>query len=284
MGCGNVGRCLGKGLREAGWQIAMVCCRTLVSARKACEFMGGGSPLELGEAASEIAASAPLVIVATPDREIAEAEAVAAKQADTGSVVLHLSGALPSSILSECRKKGAGVGSMHPLQSFTDPEAALELLAGSIFACEGDEAAIAAGFKIAETLGGRPLRIETRSKEIYHAAASAASNFMIAPLMLALDLMEAAGLDRPTGLQALEPLILGTAKNAVKKGAPDALTGPIERNDSLVIEGHLAAIERDCPKLKPAYKALARMTVEAARRKGKLSDAEVAGLLAILEA
>jgi predicted short-subunit dehydrogenase-like oxidoreductase (DUF2520 family) len=282
MGCGNVGRCLGRKLREVGWRLAEVCCRTLESAREACAFMGGGSPVEPG-AAGRIAASAPLVIVATPDREIASVEALVAREADAQSVVLHLSGALPSSILSECRDQGAAVGSMHPLQSFADPEAALALLEGSIFACEGDEAAIAAGFEIARALGGRPLRIETRSKEIYHAAAAAASNFMIAPLMLALDLMEAAGLDRGTGLEALEPLILGTAKNAVKRGAPEALTGPIERNDRLVIEGHLAAIERDVPELKSAYVALARLTVEAARRKGALGDADASELLKILE-
>lgn len=231
---------------------------------------------------NEAAKSTALIIIATPDNAIPEVEASIASSVGEGRVVIHLSGGLSSSILKECRKAGAAVGSMHPLQSFADAEAALKSVPGSIFACEGDESALAIALELAARIGGKPIRIATEAKTVYHAAAAAASNFMIAPLLLASDLMEAAGIGRETGLQALTPLILGTAKNASLLGVPEALTGPIERGDRIVIRGHLKAIEESCPSLKDRYLALARMTVDAALRKGSLSAEGARDLLIIL--
>lgn len=278
-----MGRCLGRKLHERGWPIETICCTTHASAEAACSFIGAGTPVGLDEDHPLISDATRLVVLGTPDREVSPTETLVAESVTRDFVVLHLSGALPSSILKQCKKRGAAIGSMHPLQSFAEPEAALKIVAGSFFACEGDDAALEHAFTLAKAVGGRPIRIDTASKEIYHAAAAAASNFMIAPLLLALDLMETAGLDRKTALNALEPLILGTAKNAVQFGVPDALTGPIERNDRLVIEGHLKAIARDCPDLKADYTALAHMTVQAAARKGVLSEDQADALHALLE-
>lgn len=272
IGCGAVGQCLGKLLHDTGIKIEVVCCRTAASASLACEFMGGGAPMAVAYL-EKAAASAPVILIATPDTVIPQVAATMAPGIKAGTVVLHLSGALPSTILAPCRLRGASVGSMHPLQSFADPAAALSLVPGSVFACEGDEEALSTAFTLAESMGGRPIRIETDAKAIYHAAAAAASNFLIAPLLLALDLMESAGIGRETGLDALRPLITGTAQNAALRGVPDALTGPIERGDALVIRGHLESMERVCPELKDKYLELARMTLEAAQRKGSLTPA-----------
>jgi predicted short-subunit dehydrogenase-like oxidoreductase (DUF2520 family) len=246
----------------------------LSSAQSACGFIGSGLPVTQGQA-HKLASSAEIILIGTPDREIARAEAAVAETVTRANVVLHFSGALPSSVLQQCRSKGAAAGSMHPLQSFADPEAALHLVKGALFACEGDDRAVTAAFRIAQSVGGRPTQIETASKAVYHAAASAASNFMIVPLLLSMDLMEAAGLDKRTGLSALGPLVLGTAKNAVTMGVPEALTGPIERNDQAIVEGHIKAIDQSCPHLKPLYLELARRTAEAAQRKGTLSTSAV---------
>jgi predicted short-subunit dehydrogenase-like oxidoreductase (DUF2520 family) len=225
---------------------------------------------------------APLVLLGTPDQEITRAESDLARSLKPGSTVLHLSGALSSALLARCRERGAHVGSMHPLQSFADPKAALAIVSGSVFACEGDDSAVSTAFTLAKAVGGLPIRIETLAKPIYHAAATAASNFLIAPILLALDLMDHAQIDRENALKALTPLILGTAKNAAALGVPQALTGPIERGDRLVVEGHMKAIEAKCPSLLPKYVALARLTVEAARLKGTLHRGDVEALMKIL--
>lgn len=243
--------------------------------------MGSGIPVN-PDKAFETAATSPTIIIGTPDRTIASVEESLAPHVTEGQIVLHLSGALPSSLLARCRARKAAIGSMHPLQSFADPEATLAIIEGSIFACEGDEPAVQAGFEIARAIGGQPIRIQTESKTIYHAAAAAASNFMIAPILLGLDLMQAAGIDRETGLKALTPLILGTAKNAIQVGVPDALTGPIERNDRIVIQDHIESIRHSCPEHLKAYIEMARLTIAAAERKGKLSGSDADKLRELL--
>jgi predicted short-subunit dehydrogenase-like oxidoreductase (DUF2520 family) len=268
IGCGSVGRPLGRLLHEAGVPIRGVSCRSPESAAAACTFMGGGEPMP---AAAEAAASARCVIIATPDRLIADADKETARGVGPGSVVLHLSGALPSSILTACRAAGAHVGSMHPLQSFTDPVKSLEIVAGSVFACEGDDAAVRAATEIAAAAGGRPVTIPTESKPLYHAAAAAASNFVSTVLCLSVDLMEKTGMDRKTALDALVPLIDGTVRNAQTRGLPDALTGPVERGDVETVRTHLEAIRAACPELEAKYAALLELTVDAALRKGSIT-------------
>lgn len=275
---------MGRKLNEAGYTIGNISCQSKSSADKAQRFIGAGTTSEPEEGPRRSALSSTIIIIGTPDRSISSVDVRLAPHLHKGHIILHLSGALPSSRLKHCRDRQAAIGSMHPLQSFADPEATLEILAGSTFACEGDERAVVAGFEIAQAVGGHPIRIQTESKSIYHAAAAAASNFMIAPLLLALDLMKAAGLDHETGLQALSPLITGTARNAVRIGVPDALTGPIERNELLVIQGHLQSIAKDCPDCLPSYRALARLTVDVAIRKGRLSEAEAAKLITLIAA
>ena len=257
-------------MKEAGHSIAGVCCRSRESACNACSFMGAGDALDSGEA-DKAAASADVVIIATPDNVIGKIEEAASRGVKKGGVVLHLSGALPSLVLEHCRSRGAHTGSMHPLQSFAVPEAAIRSVPGSLFACEGDGKALGTALMIAESIGGKPVEIDTASKPLYHAAAASASNFLIAPILLAVDLMEKAGLDRKTGLEALAPLILGTCKNATQVGVPGALTGPIERGDHAVVADHLKAIEKGCPELLPIYIRLARMTLDAAKRKGRFT-------------
>jgi len=275
IGCGSVGRPLGRLLREAGVAIRGVACRSLASAGEACTFMGAGEPLA---AAADAAAAAGCVIIATPDRIIAEAEKQAARGVGPGHVVLHLSGALPSSVLSACRAAGASVGSMHPLQSFTDPGKSLEIVAGSVFACEGDGDAVRAATAIAGAVGGRPVTIPTESKPLYHAAAAAASNFLSTVLCLGVDLMEKTGMDRKTALDALLPLIEGTIRNARARGLPQSLTGPVERGDADTVRAHLEAIRRTCPELEEKYAALVAMTVDAALRKGSITAEQAAAM------
>ena len=234
--------------------------------------MEQGTPMT----APEAAAAAHTIIIATPDRAIEEADRSIAPSVKPGTVVLHLSGALSSSILAASAAAGARVGSMHPLQSFPDPQRALELVGGSIFACEGDADAVRTATAIANAVGGRPITISTDTKPLYHAAAVAASNFLVSVLCLSVDLMEKTGMDRKTALDALMPLIDGTLKNARTEGLPQALTGPVERGDTHTVHTHLDAIRALCPELEEKYQALTGMTIEAALRKGSISEQEAA--------
>ncbi len=274
IGCGSVGRPLGRLLINAGIVIRGVCCSGPASSADACRHLGGGVPMN----AADAAAAAGTILIATPDRAITDADRAVSPGLGAGKVVLHLSGALSSSILSSSQKAGAAVGSMHPLQSFADPEKAEVLVANSVFACEGDDAAVGHAVEIAQRIGARPVPIPAASKPLYHAAAVSASNFLVTILSLSVDLMEQTGMDRVTALDALMPLITGTLQNARADGVPRALTGPVDRGDAATIAAHLEAIRRKCPDLEEKYVTLTEMTIEAALRKGSITKEAAAAL------
>ena len=103
---------------------------------------------------------AELVIVATPDAEIAATAASLAASLAPGTLVLHLSGACssPSSTSSPPRRPDVLVGSLHPLQSLPSVEAGLARLPGSWCAVDGP----ADVERLALSLGMRPFRVAER--------------------------------------------------------------------------------------------------------------------------
>jgi predicted short-subunit dehydrogenase-like oxidoreductase (DUF2520 family) len=119
IGAGRVGRALGRGLRELGWKIGAVVTRSETSARRAVRFIGAGKAC--AGMTRQILASR-VILIATPDDVIAAVARELARIGEEelrGRVVLHTSGAMDSDVLDAVRARGAMVGSMHPLQSFS---------------------------------------------------------------------------------------------------------------------------------------------------------------------
>src|SRR2546427_4580217 len=69
VGAGRVGCALGRRLREKGWRIGPVITRSMRTARAARRRIGSGKP-QAGF--SEAVLAADLILIATPDRAIAE--------------------------------------------------------------------------------------------------------------------------------------------------------------------------------------------------------------------
>ena len=107
----------------------------------------------------------------------------------------------------------------------------------------------------------RPFPVDDAARTAYHAAASIASNFLVALEESAAELLAGAGVDDAREL--LAPLVLRTAANWAERG-PDALTGPIARGDEATVERHLAELRERAPELVPVYEALAQRTRELA--------------------
>src|SRR2546425_6444032 len=120
LGAGRLGRTLGRLLARRGYLPAGLSCRTLRSARQASAFIGGGEPTTSNPQA---AARAPLVLIATPDREIVPLarELSRARLGWTGRIVAHTSGAISSTALAPLKNRGASVASLHPLASVAAP-------------------------------------------------------------------------------------------------------------------------------------------------------------------
>ena len=270
VGAGKVGTAIAVLLQRAGYPVVGIASRTLESAKKAAGRLD--PPPEFGDVPAELTRKAEAVLITTRDDAIETAcEAIAEREGfREGQIVLHVSGSLPSTILSPAKEKGAFIGSMHPLQSFADVDVAIKTLGGSYFCLEGDEEAVEAAKELALSLKGQIMTIKTEDKPIYHAAAVIASNFFVSIIDMSLRFYEAIGIDREGGLEALMPLIKGSLNNIGALGPVKALTGPIARGDVGVVESHVQAISRVLPDLLDSYKALAKLNVEVGLRKGTL--------------
>jgi predicted short-subunit dehydrogenase-like oxidoreductase (DUF2520 family) len=205
-------------------------------------------------------------LVATPDAANAETAVLLAPNLRPGALVVHLSGACPLAELDKLHRArpDVAIGTLHPLQSLPSVELGSVRLAGSWCAVEGPESLE----RLAVTLGMRPFRVAPDDRARYHAAATIASNHLVAVLGQAARVARDAGVPA----EALWPLVRATLDNVEAVGAPDALTGPVARGDADTVARHLDVLPAD---ERDAYRALAR---EALRLTGR-DDAHVRDVL-----
>jgi predicted short-subunit dehydrogenase-like oxidoreductase (DUF2520 family) len=185
-----------------------------------------------------------MVILAVPDSALAEVahDLANAGPAPPACVALHLAGAISTEVLAPLHAQQYAVGSLHPLQAIADPWHSGDRLIGAAYALAGEPAAIAAGRRLVSALGGLPLIIAPTKRQIYHASAVVASNYLIALLAFAVRLMMEAGVSEHDSLSALLPLVHGTLENLEQLGVSAALTGPIARGDADTVRLHLARL------------------------------------------
>ena len=258
IGAGKAGKALGRLARRAGYTIGPVVCRTRARAEAAAAFIGAGRPGTALEGAE-------LTLLAVPDEAI---EAVAASvRLPSGAVLAHTCGTHGAAVLRPWKPAGA----LHPLRSFADPARAVEAFPGTFCAVDGDPEAVRALDAFVRRIGGRPLRVRTDRKALYHAGAVFASNYVVAVLDAGVRLLEKAGLARDEAVEALAGLAGGAVANVRAVGLPKALTGPVERGDAATVVRHLDALRRRAPGLAGLYARLGRETVGIARAKGSLA-------------
>jgi predicted short-subunit dehydrogenase-like oxidoreductase (DUF2520 family) len=274
IGAGRVGRTLGRRLRELGWKIGAVVTRSEASARKAVRFIGAGKACE---GMTRLILASRVILIATPDDEIAVVAQGLTRIGEEelrGRVVLHTSGALDSRPLDAARERGAAVGSMHPLQSFSG--VAVPSLEGRVFTVEGDLPAVRVARQIARSLGGSPVRIGGSKKVLYHAAAAMASGHVLAVEEAATQLLLSLGMKRNEAMRALLPLTRQVLENFERMGPRAAWTGPLSRGDYKVVRSHLNALRESPNEFMEAYEALNRLAA-------RVLSQDSAGVLAELE-
>jgi predicted short-subunit dehydrogenase-like oxidoreductase (DUF2520 family) len=198
---------------------------------------------------AEASRSAGVVLLCVPDAAIA---AAASEVSEGPEFVGHVSGAATLNLLADAAARGARAFSLHPLQTFADEGTPVEGTPAAIAGSNPESIAFA--HALAEALGMRPFEVAEQDRSAYHAAASMASNMLVALEESAADLLGGLGTDQAREL--LAPLVLRTAANWVELG-PRALTGPIARGDETTVDGHRAALRERAPELLPLYDALA---------------------------
>jgi len=254
VGPGRAGTSLALALARRGWTVGAVAGRDrdAESTRRAAALLD--APAVSVEDAGR---GASLVILAPPDAVIAEVAARVAGSLEPGAIVIHLSGSRTVADLDAItsQRTDVEVGALHPLQSLPAPEVGAERLAGAWCAVAGSDAVA----ELAVSLGMHPFVVRDDARAAYHAAATIASNHLVALLGQAQRVAEEAGVP----FEALLPLVRATVENVAALGPAGALTGPVSRGDVDTVAAHLDAI---AVSERAAYRALAEAALRLAGR------------------
>lgn len=216
-----------------------------------------GLPVRLVPSADAAIATsgATAALICVPDEAIGEVAAAVASAENPPALVGHVSGATTLDPLASAGARGSLVFSLHPLQTFAGPATPVAGIPAATAGSTEEAEAFAEALVLA--LDMRPFAVSDDQRAAYHAAASIASNFLVALQESATELLSSAGIE--DGRDLLAPLVLASAANWAEHGG-DALTGPIARGDFATVERHLAALADTAPELIPMYEALAERT------------------------
>jgi predicted short-subunit dehydrogenase-like oxidoreductase (DUF2520 family) len=254
IGPGNLARVLGLALHAAGYHIDEIVSRPAPGSRKRARTLAR----RVGARATTYAdarLASDITWLCVSDDAIAPAASALAPRADwEGKIALHSSGARSSRELEPLDRRGAAVGSLHPMQTFV--RASPATLAGVSFAVEGDPVAVRAGRRIARDLGGSVFTIRADAKVLYHAIGSFCSPMIVSTLATAERIARAAGIPPSAAKRIMHPILRQTIANYLAKGPAAAFSGPINRADINTIRKHLEAL-RDVPGARDIYVALA---------------------------
>ncbi len=244
VGFGRVGGALALGLRDAGWNVAVLP-RSGDSVRRAASlrvFLADHDDLH----------DAQICILAVPDSAVIPAMELVEADLGPNTALVHCSGALPLAVFAGARTKRA-FGSFHPLAAVSDPK---DSLAGHTVALASTDRKLHALLeKMAVALGMDPLEVPETGRAAYHAGAVFSAGLVVALLDGAVSSLEEAGIKREDALKALLPLSKSALRGVESRGLEKGLTGPVVRGDVGVVQSHLETLP---PELGSLYRLLSR--------------------------
>ncbi len=277
IGAGKVGTTLGKYAKRHGACVTGFYSRTKSSGQESAEFTG----TEYFETLDSLMEASDTLFITTTDAEIGKVWDCIAEKNVKGKVICHFSGSLSSDIFSNWEETGAYVCSVHPIYEFSDKFTAYQNLTGAAFAAEGDRTALDRMQELFRLLPNRVVEVSTKEKAKYHAATSIASNHVVGLISMAVGLMGEAGIPEASAYGLLQPLVENNVKAIFAgqqgkgtsctggrtgcRGCAQALTGPIERNDTETVREHLAHMGRQ--EWETAYRAVGTVVTELAEGK-----------------
>jgi predicted short-subunit dehydrogenase-like oxidoreductase (DUF2520 family) len=277
VGAGAVGTALGVALTRAGWPIAAVASRDATRRERFQRLTGTRRAFAHPAALLD---EVELIVLAVPDDVIASL--AGEMRLYSGQALVHTSGLLGAEVLAPAMAAGTQAGSFHPLVAFADLERAVEALAGSTIAIEGDDELAGLLARMAEAIGAVPVRLPPGTKPAYHAAAVLSAGGLVALLDAVAELGRVIGLDEAGSLTIFGRLSLQTLDNARDLGIEAALTGPMTRGDAGTVAAHLAALDAHAPAAAALYRVLAEREIAIAERRGAVGSDGAALLRATL--
>ena len=277
VGAGAVGTALAVALDRGGWPIHAVASRDPARRERFRSLVPGVRPFA---DATPLVEEVELIILAVPDDAIQRV--AGSLHMYSGQAMIHTSGLLGAEALGSAMAAGTQVGSFHPLVAFADLERAVAALHGATIAIEGDDQLLDLLARMAEVVGGTPVRLAPGAKPAYHAAAVLAAGGFVALLDAIVELGRVAGLDERGSLAIYGPLIEQTLGNARTLGVAAALTGPMTRGDAGTVARHLRALVEHAPGVVPLYLAAAEREIQLAIGRGALTPEAAAELRSAL--
>ncbi len=265
IGAGPVATALAGAMRLGGVPVLGLWARRAAQARHAGSVAGVAA---FSSAPPDLVLEAEVAILAVSDGAIG---GVAEMLLGTGlvtkrHVLLHCGGAASAEdVFRDVRSRVGGVGTLHPLSAIADAKIAMRAIRGTAFGVEGDDRGSAMAAKLATALGGVVLPLRGEQMAAYHAAAALASNYIVAMLDAAAQVIASAGVSSADATNALVALAEGALQNVVAHGTTYGLTGPVRRGDAATVERHLEALGAQ-PNVLEIYRVLARQAAEIAGR------------------
>ncbi|MBO4394966.1 MAG: DUF2520 domain-containing protein [Eubacterium sp.] len=260
IGAGRVAVSIGKYLLERGIPVVGYYDTSPQSADEAATFTDS----QAFTSEQGVIAAGDVIFIATPDDVIATVWNKIKPMNINGKVIGMFSGSLSSNLFSGIDEAGAYGASIHPMYAFSDIESDYLKLNTVPFTVEGDEQAVDFLCTLFRGLGHTITVISPEDKVRYHAAASIASNHMIALYDMSLSMLTDCGFSREGAVLLLTPLIQNNVSAMLKTSPEDALTGPIERGDVDTVRHHLQDLTDE---ERAIYKPLAMRLISISEKK-----------------
>ncbi|RKZ33149.1 hypothetical protein DRQ33_04720, partial [bacterium] len=197
-----------------------------------------------------------IIFITIPDSEIIPVlEEISEYEYDGEKILVLMSGIMPASILGL-----AGIEflplSIHPLAGIPPLDIRNNPFYGIFFGMEGNDKTVKLALKIIDDLGGKLLAIEPEYRILYHTAGVFGAN-LIYPIIHATEKLLADSCIHKTDIRkVVTNLITHSLDNYQELGIPEAMTGPLVRDDYSTILAHLFALKDDS--LLPLYIQLMR--------------------------
>lgn len=202
-----------------------------------------------------------MVVIAVADDAIGKVASEIARSWEKleGIIAFHISGALSSDVLSPLAERGANTGSFHPFVSIPDIETGIERIPGTIFTCEGKIAGLLRD--IAKEIGRGGVVVTGKQKAVLHVSAVFLSNYVVTMISEIGEFLEKEGIRKSDVEGLFLPMIEEAGRTALEREFPEAITGPIVRNDRETIRKHLQILNEN-KRLKELYMVFGRLTCE----------------------
>ncbi len=245
LGLGRLGSALHRSLRDAGYP-------TLPRGKEAREKEPDPGPW---------VALSQVLCLAVRDDQIERSVSMLAPFPMKGKTVLIHAGSAPLRLLAPLAARGAIIGKLHPLQSFSQARDH-PIPAGTHFAIEGDIEPLAKAW--VEAWRGHLHVLSEDQWLVYHLAAVLSANFLPLFIRSGASLLEPMTSDPQAALDWLAPLIRESVDHGLDAKIEQPFSGPAVRGDQHTIEAHEKHLAAEHPHLKGLYQLASRLIRELA--------------------